>query len=92
MSNHWRIGETKTLSTTVTNNGTLTDASAITFKWKIGRNGTETVLTPTRASLGTYYVTITPDNSGNLYCRWDTDGALDTVEEPIYNIAESAFT
>jgi hypothetical protein len=91
MSGRWLVGQTKTLSTTVTNNGTLTDAADITFKYKIGRHGQEVPITPSHASLGVYYVEVTPDKSGNLYCRWDTDGALDVASEPIYIIRRSSF-
>lgn len=92
MSHRWHVGQTRTLSTTVTNNGAVTDATDISFRYKIGRDGAEKVLAPSRADLGVYYVEITPDKAGLLFCRWDTDGDLDVVDEPIYHVRESAFT
>lgn len=85
-------GTTITLQTVVKVSGAATDASAITFKWKEGgRRGAEKSVTPTRASTGTYTVSITPTKSGNLYYRWDTEGALDYAEEGVLSIADSAF-
>lgn len=85
-------GSTITLRNYVRVSETLTDASAITFTWKMGPRGVETSVTPTRASTGSYYVEITPDEGGNLYYRWDTEGALDMAREGVLSIAETQFT
>lgn len=85
-------GTTITLTNAVRVAEVLTDASAITFMWKIGLYGTEHTETPTRVSTGTYEVDLTPDKGGDLYWRWDTEGALDTAQEGVINIAPTQFT
>ena len=84
-------GSTVTLQTVVTVSGAATDASAITIKWRIGRKGSVTTLTPTRSATGTYSVTITPTKAGNLHYRWDTEGALDYSEEGTLLVADTQF-
>jgi hypothetical protein len=84
-------GSKLTFTTTVKNNGILTDAASIYFKWKVGLYGTETTVTPTRTTTGTYTVDVVPLVGGNLYTRWDTDGTFDVATEPVINIHESAF-
>jgi hypothetical protein len=87
----FRPDSTITFNTEVRNNGVLTDAPELMFKWKMGYHGTETTVTPTHDGTGLYSVEITPETSGNLYANWDTDGALDVADEIVINIAESAF-
>lgn len=84
-------GSTIALQQTVTVGGVLTDAPQITFKWKIGRLGTEATVVPTRVSVGLYTVSITPTAGGDLYYRWDTDGVLDTAQEGILAVAATNF-
>ena len=88
------IGETFTLTTTVTDRATnlLADADDLTLIWKVGRLGDETIETPTRNSIGNYSVEIEPTESGNLYFRWDTDGAYNVATEGVISVAESVFT
>jgi hypothetical protein len=88
-----RPGMKVTFSTEVRNNGTLTDASAITLKTKMGPYGTEQTDTPTHTGTGLYSVVdyVLPNFGGNLYGRWDTDGSLDVADEFIVNIADTAF-
>jgi hypothetical protein len=85
-------GSTITLRNYVRVDETLTDASAITFMWKMGTRGTENTVTPTRASTGSYYVEITPEEGGDLYYRWDTEGDLDAAREGKLSIADTQFT
>lgn len=84
-------GSTITLTVTVTNNGIPTNASAILFKWKIGVWGAEQTVAPVNFATGVYKATITPLEGGNLYYRWDTEGALDTAKEGIIAVRESRF-
>lgn len=86
-------GMKATFTTTVYGtDGLQTDAPDLTFKFKIGLYGEETSSTPTRTGLGAYSATIDIPSSGNLYYRWDTDGALDVAKEGVVNIARTAFT
>jgi hypothetical protein len=86
-----QVGSTQEFSTEVRNNGILADAADITFRYKYGMYGTETIVTPLRASTGNYYTPVTFTESGNLYYRWDTDGAFDVAKEGVVNIAGSVF-
>lgn len=67
------------------------DVPEVVFKWKIGWHGVERSVTPTRISQGRYEVSVTPDRSGTLYWRWDTEGETDAVKESFDIILESAF-
>ena len=89
---HWHVGETKTLQTEFMVGKTDVDTPAITFKYKIGKFGSEKTITPTHNGTGIYTAAVTPDTSGYLYARWDTDGTYDAVIEPTYFIKESPFT
>ena len=84
-------GTTVTLQTEVRSGGALTDSSAITFKWKHGNFGEEKSITPTNVSTGIYTVDIIPARSGNVYYRWDTEGALNTSKDGVLSIARSNF-
>lgn len=84
-------GATITLPTVVKVSGVDTDAAGIIFKWKEGAFGEDKSITPTRTATGTYEVSITPSRSGNIYFRWDTEGALDSVEEGVLSVARSRF-
>lgn len=88
---HWHVGETRTLTAYFAIGNTATDTPQITFKYKIGKFGTETTKTPTHDGTGNYSVIVTPDTSGKFYARWDTDGTYDTVNEPVYFIKPSEF-
>lgn len=85
-------GSTITLGLSVYVDGTLTDASAITFQWRMGLYGDQTSVTPTRTGTGVYSVAITPEEGGDLYFRWDTGGALDVAQEGALSIAGSRFS
>jgi 6-phosphogluconolactonase (cycloisomerase 2 family) len=85
-------GTTITLSQAVRVSEVLTDASDITFMWKVGKYGTEATVTPTHDGTGLYSVSITPDRGGDLYYRWDTEGDLDTAAEGVINIAPTQFS
>lgn len=84
-------GTTFYLYNTVRVAGVLTDAATITFQWKMGLYGEPQSVTPERVSTGTYRVPVTPLIGGNLYYRWDTEGALDTAAEGVLSIADSQF-
>ena len=85
-------GTTVTLTNVVKVSGAATDAAAITFKWRQGRRGAEKTITPTNTATGTYSVSFTPLKGGNVYYRWDTEGALDYAEEGVLSVADTAFT
>lgn len=85
-------GSTITLRNFVRVDETLTDAAQIVFIWKMKQRGTEHTVTPTRASTGSYYVEITPEEGGDLYYRWDTEGTLDAAREGVLSIADTQFT
>lgn len=85
-------GMTLTFNQTVRVADVLTDADDIYFKWKIGKRGIEHTETPTHDSTGTYSVSITPTEGGDLFYRWDTEGDLDVAAEGVLNIAASQFT
>jgi DNA-binding XRE family transcriptional regulator len=87
-------GSTVPFTTTVKNNGTLVDPTTITFKWKIGLWTNETVVTPTRDSLGSYSVSVpipADSDGGNLYFRWDTDGNYDIASEGRFEHRKDKF-
>lgn len=63
-----------TVSTSITNNGTLTDPTTVTFKWRINRDGEENTATVTNSSTGVYTTDITPEDPGVLYGKWETTG------------------
>ncbi len=84
-------GSTIRLTASVYVDDVLTDASAITFKWKMGLYGCENSVTPTHSGPGVYYVDVEPEEGGDLFYRWDTDGALDVAAEGALNIAEPRF-
>lgn len=85
-------GTTITLSQSVRVSDVLTDAADIYFKWKMGLRGTENTETPEHISTGSYEVEITPDQGGDLYYRWDTEGTLDVAQEGVINIKDTQFT
>jgi len=80
------------MTTIVKDAGVETDAAAITFKWRQGRHGVEKSITPTNTATGTYSVSFTPLKGGNVYYRWDTEGALNYAAEGTLSIADTAFT
>lgn len=84
-------GSTFYLYNAVRVNDVLTDANDITFTWKMGLYGCPQSVTPERTATGTYRVPVTPLTGGNLYYRWDTEGALDTAAEGVLSIADSQF-
>lgn len=84
-------GSTIQLTTTVKVGGILTNAAAIEFKWKMGLWGEEVSVTPSLVTTGTYRVSITPLEGGNLYYRWDTEGALDTAKEGVIAVRDTQF-
>lgn len=85
-------GSTVSFSAVVSVDGTPTDASAITFKYRIG-DGKITTVSPTKTATGTYSVSITLDSDefGFLYTLWDTQGGLDTAKEQVFMIEPGAF-
>lgn len=88
------VGETFTVTTNVLDRDTqaLTDAPDITLRWKMGRfSNYETTVIPTHVSTGVYSATITPEYSGTLHYRWDTDGAYDVAKEGFVLVRRSAF-
>lgn len=90
MTRYWP-GSSITFTTQVTVNGVLSDAAAISFKWKIGRSGAETTVTPIHAGSGIYEATIVPTEAGALFWRWDTDGTIDQAKEGHTMIEETQF-
>jgi hypothetical protein len=84
-------GSTITIRASVYVDDALTNASAIAFKWKMGRYGCEQSATPSNAGTGLYDAELTPEQSGDLYYRWDTEGDLDTAQEGVINIAPTQF-
>lgn len=86
----YQVGETFTVTTTVTDKATNipADAADITCKYIIEPYGTLTTANPTRVSTGVYSVDITPDRPGTLYVSWDTDGAYDVADEFALNIKD----
>ena len=87
----WNIGETKTLIATFYIGNDQEEAPQINFKYKIGSQSPETSIIATHEGLGVYSVKITPETSGNLFYRWDTEGTYDVVKEGIINVAPSVF-
>lgn len=81
-----------TLKVNVTVSDTLTDAPSVYFKYKEGLYGTENTLSPTHDGTGIYEVSFIPQQGGDVYYRWDTDGSLDTAQEGILNVAPTNFT
>lgn len=55
---------------------TLQDPTAVEFKYRIGRHGSDTSIQATRSSAGIYTVTIEPDKDGILYAAWIGTGAF----------------
>lgn len=88
----FHAGSTITLTQSVRVDDVLTDAAAIRFFWKEGLYGAQAEVAPTRTATGTYEVSITPTIGGDLYYRWDTEGALDTAQEGVISVAPSQFT
>lgn len=86
----YEVGETFTVTTTVTDRTTRlpTDADDITCKYLIEPYGELTSLTPTHVSTGVYSVEITPTIPGTLYVSWDTDGDYDVADEFVLNIKD----
>lgn len=86
----YQVGETFTVTTTVTDKATNlpADANDITCKYIIEPYGTLTTATPTRVSTGVYSVEITPDRPGTLYVSWDTNGAYDVADEFMVNVKD----
>jgi len=85
-------GSTITLGLSVYVDDVLTDASAITFQWRMGLYGDQTSVTPTHAGTGLYSAAVTPEEGGDLYFRWDTGGALDVAQEGALSIVGSRFS
>lgn len=85
-------GSTISIQTIVAQGGTPVNAADITFKWFIGTGEMNTV-TPTNTATGTYKATLTipADQSGFLRYRWDTEGALDYVEEGVFLVEPTSF-
>lgn len=85
-------GSTITLGLSIYVDDVLTNESTLTFKWKMGRDGDESSVTPTHGTTGVYSVALTPLTGGDLYYRWDTEGTLDAAQEGRLSVKESAFT
>lgn len=67
--------------------GTLTNPTAVTFTYRMGRDGTDQTVTPTNPSTGLYRATFTPETDGILYGVFEGTGALVKtipVQCPIY--------
>ena len=65
------------LSATFQNDSLVnTDPTEVTFTYRMGRDGTDTDVTPTNPSVGKYTATFTPDKSGQLYGFFKGTGAL----------------
>jgi hypothetical protein len=56
--------------------GTLTNPTAVTFTYRIGRDGRDIAVTPTNPSAGLYRATFTPENAGMLYGVFEGSGTL----------------
>lgn len=56
--------------------GTLTNPTAVTFKYRVGKDGTEYSVTPTNPSTGLWRATFTPEFAGPLYGYFQGTGAL----------------
>ena len=67
------IGDPIVRTLTVTVQGTLTDPTAITFTYR-DPAGADTVITPTRTSLGLFTAQFTPTIAGYYRYRWLTTG------------------
>lgn len=66
-----------TLSATFRNSaGTATDPTAVTFTYRVGRNGTDNSVTPVNTATGVYTATFAPETSGPLYGVFKGTGAL----------------
>lgn len=67
--------------------GTLADPTAVTFTYRIGRDGCDVSVTPTNPSTGLWRATFTPEYAGPLYGFFQGTGALVKtvpVQCPIY--------
>jgi len=85
-------GSTITLQTVVKVGEAATNASAITFEYRI-ENYKKRSVTPVNTATGTYTATVTlpTDEHGLMRYRWDTEGALDHSEEGVLLIEPTAF-
>lgn len=76
------------LSATFRNSaGVAADPTAVTFTYRIGRDGPDVSVTPTNPSTGVYTATFTPEYPGQLYGTFAGTGALVKtipVNVPIY--------
>ena len=56
--------------------GVETDPTAVTFTYRIGRDGTDNDVTPVKSGTSTYTATFTPEKSGPLYGFFKGTGNL----------------
>lgn len=67
--------------------GTLTNPTAVTFTYRMGKDGADVSVTPTNPSTGVWRATFTPEYPGMLYGVFEGTGALVKtvpVQCPIY--------
>ena len=84
-------GTPQTITNTFYSGSTPTDPTTITFKWRQGWYGAETIVTPTKIGTGIYSATITPSWGGNIYYRWESTGSPTVTYEGVINIAPTRF-
>ena len=70
--------------------GVLTDATTITFQYKLGKWGAWTSVTPLHPSTGVYTATVTPSYGGALFWQWKTTGP-NASEEGMTYVEPSEF-
>lgn len=81
MTKHY-VDKKLTVAVSITNAGTLTDPTSVSFKYRINRDGTETTASVTNTATGVYEADITPTEPGILYGTWETTGTP-TVTIPV---------
>lgn len=76
MTKRYVDSEITMTGTFINADGDATDPTAVTFSYRIGRDGTDTAVTPANTATGVYTATFTPEKSGNVYGTFKGTGAL----------------
>lgn len=74
-------------------NGALTNATTVAFFWRMRHwreSRSDETGTVSNTATGTYEATFVPEESGNLYYRWEIDEP-DIIQEGALNIKDTQF-